>query len=91
MGSLNRRALRSTHGVTYETFSFLREDNVFLSAPDLALVGHGGALDPHDNHPHVIVDEFCGFGSFSDKIYFANKPGAQRTWQGLLGSRGGVQ
>ena len=59
---------------SYGLFTYWREDNHFLEPLELRSLAHllnGGGVAPA-----VVVDEHCGFGSYSDKIYIANVAGA---------------
>lgn len=88
MLTLRHLAFRAAldEGVPYRYYLYLREDNAFLEPPtQLAstfasnrsravaakvaeMSAPGGGV--------VAVDELCGWGSWSDKIYLADRPGA---------------
>jgi hypothetical protein len=55
----------------YNSYTYWRDDNLFF-AP---LQERWLQFHPTE-HAEVVVDKWCGFGSFSDKIYVANQPGA---------------
>lgn len=64
----------------YTHMLYTREDNVFVRPPytlmELARTLDGGS--PRDLAPAAVaVDKFCGWGAHSDKIYFANRRGAE--------------
>ena len=57
---------------TYKAYTYWREDNFFVSPLDLS--DFSTADSP--TSPFVVVDEYCTFGSYSDKIYVTNQLGA---------------
>merc|ERR1712226_1272071 len=69
----------------YSYFLFAREDSVFLhnlQFADLKCDLNAAGCFVSDssnatNDPAVAVDEQCGFGAYSDKVYFANSAGAR--------------
>ena len=55
----------------YDSYTYWREDNLFFAPLEERW------LQFHPTkYPEVVVDKWCGFGSFSDKIYVANQAGA---------------
>jgi len=59
----------------YTGYVFVREDNFFLPPLDIDKVLLKNKNNTADQ-PFVAVDEHCEFGSYSDKMYVANKLGA---------------
>jgi hypothetical protein len=62
-------SMSQTHGVEYDGYTYWREDNLFYSPLEEGLF-------PSSLGAKVLVDKWCGFGSYSDKIYVANLAGA---------------
>lgn len=83
---LRHLAFRLAHSAApqYDAYLYMREDNLFLPplvslsalAPALG-VGASVSVRERAVRPTVLVDERCGFGSYSDKIYFANAAAAR--------------
>lgn len=71
-------------GYKYTHLLYLREDNIFAHQTRYNLSGLAEAMDkrievlPKGAHtPAVLVDRHCGWGSYSDKMYFANRQAAE--------------
>eukprot|EP00954_Amorphochlora_amoebiformis_P028870 1392336-Amorphochlora_amoeboformis.AAC.1 len=66
----------------YSHVLYLRDDNVFLRGiPEGHIKTLAQSIDAGPGaRPSVVVDSRCGFRSLSDKIYLANKPGADLLW-----------
>jgi len=64
----------------YTHILYTREDNVFVH-PSYSLIQMAkkmdGDLAPGAGETAIYVDKFCGWLSYSDKIYFANRPGIE--------------
>ena len=64
-------AAAAAAGPSYAGVTYWREDNLFFAPLAEA------AFPPADSPgPEVVVDVNCGWGSYSDKIYAANRAGA---------------
>mmetsp|Transcript_20898 Transcript_20898/g.47134 ORF Transcript_20898/g.47134 Transcript_20898/m.47134 type:complete len:787 (+) Transcript_20898:89-2449(+) len=61
---------------SYDFYMYWREDNVFLEP--LALKPLLGVLS--NTLPSVVVDQWCGFDGYSDKIFVANRGSALALW-----------
>jgi hypothetical protein len=56
------------HG-TYDGYTYWREDNLFFTPLKESVF-------PTPDGARMVVDSYCGWGSYSDKIYVANTGGA---------------
>lgn len=77
--------MESLHGeqasggdIVFTAFIYQREDNVYFQSTPMNLAKDLPMAHVLSNAsvPIVIVDMFCGWGSYSDKIYLANVKGA---------------
>ena len=67
---LRHEAFMMAHGHSkYDGYTYWREDNSFFAPLDESVF-------PSTSQRTVVVDKWCGFGSYSDKIYVANLAGA---------------
>ena len=63
-------------GISYDYFLYVRDDNRFLAPFRDILSSAMNGVNLSYAGPAVAVDNHCGFGSLSDKIYLANREGA---------------
>lgn len=68
----------------YSAYLMLREDNFFFEPIDMDAT-YFKKNKSNDENPYFIVDKHCEFGSYSDKIYISNHPGAASLFSSTKG------
>ena len=79
MAAINYERIHSDF-FKYSHFLYQREDNVYISAAPM-IIPIIPTLEPYllynDTVPLVVASKYCPWGGLSDKIFFANRLGAE--------------
>ena len=81
MQYLRHLVMSLTSSRAYSTYTYWRDDNYFLEPLAMSALRAGLNKSP----PVVIVDQWCGFDGYSDKIYVSNRLGAHLLWDASFG------